>query len=107
MQPRRRSSLRSSACSAPPMRVRLDTQLVARGLVESREKAKRLILAGAVRVNGQLAGKPSDVIPEDAKLEMATAEKFVSRGGYKLEAALDAFQIDCAGKTCMDIGAST
>jgi 23S rRNA (cytidine1920-2'-O)/16S rRNA (cytidine1409-2'-O)-methyltransferase len=89
------------------MRVRLDTQLVARGLVESREKAKRLILAGAVRVNGQLAGKPSDLIPEDAKLEMAAAEKFVSRGGYKLEAALDAFQIDCTGKTCMDIGAST
>jgi 23S rRNA (cytidine1920-2'-O)/16S rRNA (cytidine1409-2'-O)-methyltransferase len=89
------------------MRVRLDTQLVARGLAESREKAKRLILAGAVRVNGQVAGKPSDLTPEDAKLEIEAAEKFVSRGGYKLEAALDAFHIDCAGKTCIDIGAST
>jgi 23S rRNA (cytidine1920-2'-O)/16S rRNA (cytidine1409-2'-O)-methyltransferase len=89
------------------MRARLDTVLVARGLTESREKAKRLILAGAVRVNGQLAGKPSDLIPEDAKLELQAAEKFVSRGGHKLEAALDAFHIDCAGKTCADLGAST
>lgn len=86
---------------------RLDTLLVSRQLAESREKAKRLILAGAVRVNGQLAGKPSDLVPEDAKLEIEAAEKFVSRGGHKLEAALDAFQVDCTGKTCLDIGAST
>jgi 23S rRNA (cytidine1920-2'-O)/16S rRNA (cytidine1409-2'-O)-methyltransferase len=89
------------------MRARLDTVLVARGLTESREKAKRLILAGAVRVNGQLAGKPSDLIPEDANLELQASEKFVSRGGYKLEAGLDAFYVDCAGKTCVDLGAST
>ena len=89
------------------MRVRLDTQLVARGLVESREKAKRLILAGAVRVNGQLAGKPSDLVADDSRLEIQAAEKFVSRGGHKLEAALDAFHIACSGKACLDIGAST
>ncbi len=89
------------------MRARLDTLLVSRGLVESREKAKRLILAGAVRVNGQLAGKASELVTDDAKLELQATEKFVSRGGYKLEAALDAFHIDCTGKTCMDLGAST
>jgi 23S rRNA (cytidine1920-2'-O)/16S rRNA (cytidine1409-2'-O)-methyltransferase len=88
-------------------RERLDIALVARGLAESREKAKRLILAGAVRVNGQPAGKPSDLVPDDAPLELQASEKYVSRGGHKLEAALNAFQIDCTGKTCMDIGAST
>ena len=89
------------------MRARLDTELVARGLVESREKAQRLILAGAVRVNGQVAGKASDAVPVGAKLEITAGEKFVSRGGHKLEAGLDAFQINPTGKTCVDIGAST
>ena len=89
------------------MRVRLDTQLVAHGLAESREKAKRLILAGAVRVAGQLAGKPSDLVDEAAPLTVEAAEKFASRGGYKLEAALAAFGIACAAAVCVDIGAST
>jgi 23S rRNA (cytidine1920-2'-O)/16S rRNA (cytidine1409-2'-O)-methyltransferase len=89
------------------MRARLDTQLVARGCAPSREKAKRLILAGAVRVNGQVASKPSDLVEQDAKLEVAAAERFVSRGGCKLEAALDAFKVNCAGLACADIGAST
>ena len=89
------------------MRVRLDTLLVSRGLTESREKAKRLILAGAVRVESQLAHKPSDLVEEDAALAVAAAEKYVSRGGYKLEAALDAFHIVCAGLVCADLGAST
>jgi 23S rRNA (cytidine1920-2'-O)/16S rRNA (cytidine1409-2'-O)-methyltransferase len=89
------------------MRARLDTRLVALGLAESREKAKRLILAGAVRVNGQVAAKPSDLVQEAATLAVEAAEKFVSRGGYKLEAALAAFHISCAGMVCADIGAST
>jgi 23S rRNA (cytidine1920-2'-O)/16S rRNA (cytidine1409-2'-O)-methyltransferase len=89
------------------MRVRLDTRLAALGLAESREKAKRLILAGAVRVNGQRAGKPSDLVDETAVPVVEAAEKYVSRGGYKLEAALAAFQISCAGAICVDIGAST
>ncbi len=89
------------------MRARLDTELVARGLAPSREKAKRLILAGAVRVNGQTAAKPSDLVAAEARLEVAAAEKFVSRGGYKLEAALDAWRIDCRDKVCIDLGAST
>ena len=94
-------------CSARWMRIRLDTQLVAQGLAPSREKAKRLILAGAVRANGQLAAKPSDLVEENAKLELLAAEKFVSRGGYKLEAALAAWNVDCRETVCMDIGAST
>ena len=89
------------------MRVRLDTQLVAGGLVSSREKAKRLILAGAVRVNGQVAAKPSDLVEETARLEVAAAEKYVSRGGHKLEAALDSFGVFCQNTVCIDIGAST
>jgi len=89
------------------MRVRLDTQLVAGGLVSSREKAKRLILAGAIRVNGQVAAKPSDLVQETARLEVAAAEKYVSRGGHKLEAALDSFGVFCQNTVCIDIGAST
>jgi len=89
------------------MRARLDTVLVARQLADSREKAKRLILAGAVRINGQVAGKPSDMVEDAAVLTVDAAEKYVSRGGHKLEAALDAFQIDCTGKLCTDLGAST
>lgn len=89
------------------MRERLDIRLVALGLASSREKAKRLILAGAVRVNDQVAGKPSDLIGADAKLEVKATEKFVSRGGYKLEAALKPFHISCTDAICVDIGAST
>jgi 23S rRNA (cytidine1920-2'-O)/16S rRNA (cytidine1409-2'-O)-methyltransferase len=89
------------------MRARLDTQLVARGLALSREKAKRLILAGVVRVNGQLASKASDLVEEDAALDVQAAEKYVGRGGHKLEAALDAFHVRCGDTVCVDIGAST
>ncbi len=89
------------------MRARLDTQLVARDLVDSREKAQRLILAGAVRVNGQLAHKPSELVDDQATLVIEAAEKFASRGGYKLEAALDQFPISCEGLVCADLGAST
>lgn len=89
------------------MRVRLDTQLVSRGLVESREKAKRLILAGAVRVDGQLAHKPSDLVEDDSRIDVEASEKYVSRGGFKLEGALDTFRIVCAGLVCVDLGAST
>src|SRR6266478_1507536 len=92
---------------ATTMRDRLDTQLVVRGLAGSREKAKRYVLAGAVRVNGQVAHKPSDLVADDAVLVVEAAEKYVSRGGHKLEAALNAFQISCHGLVCADLGAST
>jgi 23S rRNA (cytidine1920-2'-O)/16S rRNA (cytidine1409-2'-O)-methyltransferase len=92
---------------AAAMRDRLDTQLVARGLADSRERAKRLVLAGAVRVNGQLAHKPSELVDDHATLVVEAAEKYVSRGGYKLEKALDQFHISCDDLVCADIGAST
>lgn len=89
------------------MRERLDIRLVVLGLAASREKAQRLILAGAVRVNGQLAHKPSETVDDAASIVVEASEKYASRGGHKLEAALDAFAISCAGAVCVDLGAST
>src|ERR1051326_5455831 len=87
--------------------IRLDQVLVERGLCESREKAKRAIMAGTVKINGQVARKPSDSIKSDDQLQLTAAEKFVSRGGYKLEHALEHFKIDVSGLTAIDFGAST
>lgn len=89
------------------MPLRLDQALVDRGLVESREKAKRAILAGTVRVNDQLARKPSDAVKPDDRLTIELPERYVSRGGFKLEQAFRHFQLDIAGMTAIDFGAST
>ena len=86
---------------------RLDQALVERALCASREKAKRLILAGAVRVNGHPAKKASDNIKPADEIVVDTPEKFVSRGGHKLEHALAHFQLNVTGLTAIDIGAST
>ena len=86
---------------------RLDQVLVERGLCESREKAKRLVLAGQIRINGHPARKPSDSVKSADELTVAVPEKFVSRGGHKLEHALDHFQLDVTGLTVLDLGAST
>lgn len=86
---------------------RLDQALVERGLCESREKAKRAVMAGQVIVNGQPARKPSDGIKADDALTLAVAEKYVSRGGLKLEHALREFALAAAGLTALDLGAST
>lgn len=86
---------------------RLDQALVDRGLLPSREKAKRAILAGTVRVNGQRAEKASDNVREGDVLTLDQPEKFVSRGGHKLEHALMEFQIDVNGWIALDLGAST
>jgi 23S rRNA (cytidine1920-2'-O)/16S rRNA (cytidine1409-2'-O)-methyltransferase len=87
--------------------MRADQALVHRGLVDSREKAQRLIMAGKVRLNDRGVAKPSEkVIPTD-RLWLVAEEKYVSRGGHKLEAALDHFRISVEGKTCLDAGAST
>jgi 23S rRNA (cytidine1920-2'-O)/16S rRNA (cytidine1409-2'-O)-methyltransferase len=75
--------------------------------VESREKAQALILAGKVTVNGQRVDKPGRVISTSARIEVSQPLKYVSRGGLKLEAALDHFAIAVEGKVCMDIGTST
>ncbi len=90
-----------------PATQRLDVALVERGLVDSREKAQRLIMAGKVRVNDVPAGKASVKVRSEDVLRVLEDEKFVSRGGYKLEAALQQFAINCAGWICLDVGAST
>ena len=87
--------------------IRLDQVLVERGLCESREKAKRAILAGQVRVNSQTARKASDSVKAGDEISLDAPEKFVSRGGHKLEHALKHFQLDVAGMIAIDLGAST
>ncbi|MGB7769782.1 MAG: TlyA family RNA methyltransferase [Verrucomicrobiia bacterium] len=86
---------------------RLDQALVDRGLCPSRERAQRAILAGQVRVNAQRAHKPSDSVQPDDALALAAGEKYVSRGGHKLEHALSHFRLDVAGLVALDLGAST
>jgi 23S rRNA (cytidine1920-2'-O)/16S rRNA (cytidine1409-2'-O)-methyltransferase len=86
---------------------RLDQELVERGLCESREKARRAVMAGSVRINGQPARKPSDSVKPQDLLTLVTPEKFVSRGGHKLEHALEHFQLVVANQTAIDLGAST
>ena len=93
--------------SATPKKLRLDTALVERGIVESREKAQRLIMAGQVRLNTTTASKPSQRVAPLDLLTLAGREKFVSRGGLKLEAALEQFGIACRDRVCLDLGAST
>ena len=87
--------------------MRLDQALVERGLCESREKAKRAILAGAVEVNDQLARKASDSVKAEDRVRLRAEEKYVSRGGHKLEHALEYFRVDVEGLTAIDLGAST
>jgi 23S rRNA (cytidine1920-2'-O)/16S rRNA (cytidine1409-2'-O)-methyltransferase len=86
---------------------RLDLLLVERGLAESRTQAQALIMAGQVRVDGQVELKGSAAFAPEAHLEVAMSPRFVSRGGEKLEAALAAFPIQVEGCVCADVGAST
>ena len=88
-------------------RLRADRLLVERGLFESRAKAQAAIAAGRVSADGVTVRKPSDEIARDAALAAAPAQPYVSRGGLKLAAALDARAIDVAGRICLDVGAST
>ncbi len=90
------------------MQNRLDVELVNRGLVESREKAKAYIMAGSVYVDGQKAFKAGDKVKDGMQLEVrGTPIPFVSRGGLKLDKAIKSFDISLADNICMDIGAST
>src|SRR6267142_2005085 len=86
---------------------RVDVALVERGFCESREKARRAILAGAVRINQQPARKPSDPVRDSDALALEATERYVSRGGYKLEHALRQFALDVRDQTAIDLGAST
>jgi 23S rRNA (cytidine1920-2'-O)/16S rRNA (cytidine1409-2'-O)-methyltransferase len=87
---------------------RLDVLLVERGLVESRQKAQAVILAGEVRANGQRADKPGATFSGDARIELATrGTRYASRAGEKLEGALQDFDVSPAGRICLDAGSST
>lgn len=86
---------------------RADVLLVSRGLCDTREQAKRLIMAGEVMCGTERVAKPSSKVPGDAPLEVLRRPKYVGRGGLKMEGALDAFGIDPAGLVCLDTGAST
>jgi 23S rRNA (cytidine1920-2'-O)/16S rRNA (cytidine1409-2'-O)-methyltransferase len=88
-------------------KIRLDVLLMERGLAESRAKAHALVMAGQVRVNDQVALKPATAIDTKSTLTVDHGPRFVSRGGEKLDAALEAFGIDVKGLVCADVGAST
>lgn len=88
--------------------MRADLYLFEKGFAKSRSRAEALIKSGSVMLDGEIISKPSfDISDGEHKIEIISKEKFVSRGGLKLEAALDAFSIDVAGFTALDIGAST
>ena len=86
---------------------RIDVALVERGLASTRERAQAMIMAGQVRVNEQVAHKPSEMVAEGAQIFVSGAEsKYASRAGMKLEGALEDFHVDAAGRICLDIGSS-
>jgi 23S rRNA (cytidine1920-2'-O)/16S rRNA (cytidine1409-2'-O)-methyltransferase len=89
------------------MKKRLDVLLVERGLFDTRSKAQAAIMAGQVLVDGEKVDKAGTPTAEDAALELESRCPYVSRGGLKLEAALDAFALDPKGRVCLDLGAST
>jgi 23S rRNA (cytidine1920-2'-O)/16S rRNA (cytidine1409-2'-O)-methyltransferase len=90
-----------------PAARRLDVELVERNLAESREQAQRLILAGEVWVEGQRWDKASKPCAASAAIEVRGGDRYVSRGGHKLEGALTGFSLDVGGARCLDLGAST
>ena len=90
------------------MKLRLDKLLVSRGLASSRERSQALILAGKVLVNEQKIEKAGASVDPDAQIRLLdTGNRYVSRGGLKLEKALEHWKIDVSGRTCLDVGAST
>jgi 23S rRNA (cytidine1920-2'-O)/16S rRNA (cytidine1409-2'-O)-methyltransferase len=86
---------------------RIDLLLVERGLAESRNRAQRLVMAGEVRVEGEMIHKPSAQVEEGAKIDIRERPPYVSRGGKKLAAAVENFRVDIESKVCADVGAST
>ena len=88
-------------------KIRLDLLLVEKDLCDSRAKAQGLILAGKVLVNGQRVDKAGTLVSETAEIAVSEGLKYVSRGGLKLEKALEVFQVNPSGVTCLDIGAAT
>ena len=94
--------------SVKSTRKRLDVLVVERGLAESRQKAQAMILAGEVSVDGSRAEKAGAAIPDSARIEVhSRLQKYASRGGFKLEGALEDFNVAVSGRICVDIGSST
>src|SRR3954451_15299273 len=89
------------------MRKRLDTVMAERGLFESRSRAAAAVMAGAVRVRGEPARKPGQMVADDDEISVARGPDYVSRGGIKLANALDALEISVEGRKALDVGAST
>ena len=87
--------------------MRIDVYLHEKGLAPSREKAKAYVFAGLVYVDGKRCDKPSAAVSEEQSIELRGGEEFVSRGGKKLQKAIESFGIDLGGRTCIDVGAST
>lgn len=97
-----------ASSSQKPSKTRLDVLVFERGLAPSRERAQALLLAGSILVNGQKGTKPGTQVASDARLEMiGEPQKYVSRGGLKLEGALKDFGVAAEGKVCLDVGSST
>jgi 23S rRNA (cytidine1920-2'-O)/16S rRNA (cytidine1409-2'-O)-methyltransferase len=94
--------------SGKSTRKRLDVVLVDRGLAESRQKAQAMILAGEIEVDGKKAEKAGAAVAETARIEVhSRLQKYVSRGGFKLEGALEDFHVSAQGRICLDVGSST
>jgi len=89
------------------MKERLDKVIKQRRLIRSRSRAQRMIAAGRVKVDGRILTRPGHSIDSEAEIEITSFEQYVSRGGDKLEAALEQFRIDPKHRICLDIGAST
>jgi 23S rRNA (cytidine1920-2'-O)/16S rRNA (cytidine1409-2'-O)-methyltransferase len=91
----------------PSNKERLDVLVHQRGLAPSREMARRYIMAGEVKIDGEIRTKPGMKVPIASDIEVIQQQQYVSRGGYKLETALEKFPIEIAGRICADVGAST
>jgi 23S rRNA (cytidine1920-2'-O)/16S rRNA (cytidine1409-2'-O)-methyltransferase len=91
----------------PANKERLDVLVHQRGLAPSREMARRYIMAGEVKIDGEVRAKPGMQVSVESDIEVIEQQKYVSRGGYKLETALDEFSVHIAGRICADVGAST
>ncbi len=89
------------------MKQRLDILVADRGLAETRERARALIMAGSVLVDGQMVDKPGTKVEGSAEIQLLAPPRYVSRGGLKLERALEVFQLDVSGRVVLDVGAST
>jgi 23S rRNA (cytidine1920-2'-O)/16S rRNA (cytidine1409-2'-O)-methyltransferase len=96
-----------TALARPRSRERIDALLVDRGLIESRQKAQALLLAGEVTVDGRVVTKPGTLVAPAAAIDIAARPAYVSRGGDKLAHALEVFGVDPSGLVCVDAGAST